>query len=144
MRRDGRARGRGNVDGSSSVDGERRERGAVHERLGHNLRRTASSRRVPPERRDTDGEGVLSLLAAELDGGRNRLGIPAGRRAVVPVEDNKTVPEPVGGVVTTSDVGTDTETPAGATTDGDTNTLAPRTVDVLGNDGLVGVGSRID
>ena len=68
----------------------------------------------------------------------------ADTQGYIPVKDNDGVTEPVGGVVTASDVGTHAESPVQVTVDGDANTLAPWTIDILGNNSLRSLSHGVD
>ena len=73
--------------------------------------RVALVRRIPPERRDPHGERVRRLLATECDRRADRMRVPCAVIIVVPVEDNKRVPQVVGRIRAGSHVCAHSEAP---------------------------------
>ena len=90
------------------------------------------------------GWGFQAPLPPSFLGWENEQCCIADTQDYIPVEDNDRVTEPVGGVVTASDVGTNAESPVQVTVDGDANTLAPRAVDILGNNSLRSLCHGVD
>ena len=99
---------------------------------------------VPPEGGDTNGEGVLDLSATELDSRSDGLRVPGSAGAIVPVENDETVTEPIRRVVTTGDIGTNTESPVKAAANRHLEATTEGTVNVLGDEGLGSVGHDED